>query len=41
MPAARTAAEAGHRAIGFSPAEFFADEGIEADLATYVETAAP
>lgn len=38
LPAARAAAEAGHRAAGFEPAEFFDRAGIEADVANYVET---
>ena len=37
LPAARSAAEAGHRAVGFVPAEFFKRAGIEADVANYVE----
>jgi heme-degrading monooxygenase HmoA len=37
LPAARSAAEAGHRAVGFVPAEFFRRAGIEADLANYAE----
>jgi heme-degrading monooxygenase HmoA len=37
LPAARAAAEAGHREVGFVPAEFFARAGIEADIATYAE----
>lgn len=41
LPAARAAAEAGHRAAGFEPAEFFKRAGIEADVANYVEAATP
>ncbi|GAB1688946.1 antibiotic biosynthesis monooxygenase family protein [Krasilnikovia sp. M28-CT-15] len=37
LPAARAAAEAGHRAAGFNPAEFFNRAGIEADVANYGE----
>lgn len=37
LPAARLAAEAGHQAVNFVPAEFFAKAGIEADVANYVE----
>ncbi|MEV4483504.1 hypothetical protein [Micromonospora coxensis] len=40
LPAARAAAEAGHRAAGFTPADFFARTGIEADVANYVATTA-
>ena len=41
LPAARSAAEAGHRAAGFVPADFFRRAGIEADVATYVEAPGP
>lgn len=40
LPAAREAAEAGHRAVGFTPGDFFARSGIESDVANYVETSA-
>jgi hypothetical protein len=40
LPAARAAAEAGHRTAGFVPAAFFTRAGIEADVANYIEVRA-
>lgn len=37
LPAARSAVEAAHRAVGFTPGEFFERAGIEADVANFVE----
>ncbi len=39
LPAARAAVENAHRAAGFEAAAFFAQAGIEADLANYTTVA--
>ncbi|CAL9526672.1 antibiotic biosynthesis monooxygenase [Streptomyces sp. enrichment culture] len=41
LAAARPVVEASHRAAGFSPADFLARAGVEADVADYVEAGTP